>query len=110
MQHQSSNQSVEGTPNAFGVADLVSRDPVGKEASKPAGGRELGDMEAIRPMDAVVALYAEGNDELSEAIIASLSRAVFGEKHVSPAGPAQRALARISYRILKWTTTPSESQ
>src|SRR6185295_2855826 len=104
MQHQSSNQSVEGTPNAFGVADLVSRDPVGKEASKPTGGRELSDMEAIRPMDAVVALYAEGNDELSEAIIASLSRAVFGERHVSPAGPAQRALARFSYRILKRTT------
>ena len=84
--------------------------PSAEEASKPAGGRELGDMEAIRPMDAVVALYAEGNDELSEAIIASLSRAVFGEKHVSPAGPAQRAVARISYRILKRTTTPSESQ
>jgi hypothetical protein len=76
-----------------------------KETSKPAGGRRLGDMDAIRPMDAVVALYAEGNDELSEAIIASLSRAVFGERHLSPAGPAQRALARISYRILKRTTT-----
>ena len=56
-------------------------------------------------MDAVVALYSEGDHELSEAIIASLSRAVFGERHVSPAGPAQRALARISYRVLKWTTT-----
>ena len=56
-------------------------------------------------MDAVVALYSEGDHELSEAIIASLSRAVFVEKHGGPAGPAQRALARISYRVLKWTTT-----
>jgi hypothetical protein len=56
-------------------------------------------------MDAVVALYSEGEHELSEAIIASLSRAVFGESYGGPAGPAQRALARVSYRVLKWTTT-----
>jgi len=62
-------------------------------------------MKAIRPMDAVVALYSEGDHELSEAIIASLSNAVFGESYGGPAGPAQRALARISYRVLKWTTT-----
>jgi hypothetical protein len=62
-------------------------------------------MEAIRPMDAVVALYSEGDHELAEAIIVSLSHAVFGESYGGPAGPAQRALARISYRVLKWTTT-----
>jgi hypothetical protein len=56
-------------------------------------------------MDAVAALYSEGDHELSEAIIASLSHAVFGESYGGPAGPAQRALARISYRVLKWTTT-----
>ena len=66
---------------------------------------EYPDMKPIRPMDAVIALYSEGDDELSEAIIASLSRAVFGESYGGPAGPAQRALARISYRVLKWTTT-----
>ena len=75
------------------------------EASTPVGGRGLGDMDPIRAMDAVVALYSEGDHELSEAIIASLSRAVFEESHGLPAGPAQRALARISYRVLKWTTT-----
>jgi len=75
------------------------------EASKSVGGRGLGDKESIRPMDAVVALYSEGDHELSEAIVASLSRAVFGESYGGPAGPAQRALARISYRVLKWTTT-----
>ncbi len=56
-------------------------------------------------MDAVVALYSEGNHELSEAIIASLSRAVFEGSHGRPSGPAQRSLARVSYRVLKWTTT-----
>jgi hypothetical protein len=55
-------------------------------------------------MDAVMALYSEGNQELSEAIIASLSRAVFDGEHVGPAGLVQRSLARASYRILKWTT------
>ncbi len=68
-------------------------------------GRKLDDKESIRPMDAVVALYSEGDHELSEAIIASLSRAVFGESYGGPAGAAQRALARISYRVLKWTTS-----
>ncbi len=56
-------------------------------------------------MDAVVALYSEGDHGLSEAIIASLSGAVFGESYGGPAGAAQRALARVSYRVLKWTTT-----
>jgi hypothetical protein len=55
-------------------------------------------------MDAVVALYSEGDHELSEAIIASLSRAVFEGRDGRPAGRAKRALARISYRVLKWTT------
>ncbi len=36
-------------------------------------------MAPIRPMDAVMALYSDGDRELSEAIIASLSRAIFGE-------------------------------
>ena len=68
------------------------------------GERGLGEMGHIRPMDAVVALYSDSDHELSEAIIASLSRAIFGGGHFKPAGPAQRAMARISYRILKWTT------
>ncbi|MEO6784849.1 MAG: hypothetical protein ABI318_01845 [Chthoniobacteraceae bacterium] len=59
----------------------------------------------LRPMDAVVALYSEGAPEVSEAIIASLSQAVFGGRHLASAGALQRLMARISYRILKWTTT-----
>lgn len=56
-------------------------------------------------MDAVVALYTAGNQELSEAIIASLSRAVFEGEDAGPAGLLQTVMARVSYRILKWTTT-----
>jgi hypothetical protein len=80
------------------------------EASKLVGGRWLGEMEPIRPMDAVVALYSEGDHELSEAIIASLSRAVFEGRDGRPAGMAKKVLARISYRVLKWTTTPRKCE
>jgi hypothetical protein len=62
-------------------------------------------MQQIRPMDAVVALYSDCDHELSEAIIASLSRAIFGGGDFKPASLAQKALSRISYRVLKWTTT-----
>jgi hypothetical protein len=56
-------------------------------------------------MDAVVALYSDGEHELSEDIIASLSRAVFERTEGRPSGPAKKTLARVSYRVLKWTTT-----
>jgi hypothetical protein len=56
-------------------------------------------------MDAVVALYSDGDQELSEAIIASLSRVIFSGKQGQPAGPLQRVVSRISWRVLKWTTT-----
>ena len=59
----------------------------------------------VRPMDAVSALYSDGSHELSEAIIASLSRTVFGGGPAASAGMIQRAMARLAYRILKWTTT-----
>src|SRR5437879_12611724 len=59
----------------------------------------------IRPMDAVAALYSDGQIELSEAIVASLSRALFGVASGAPAGLAQRLFSRLSHRVLKWTTT-----
>ena len=59
----------------------------------------------IRPMDAVAALYSEGQIELSEAIIASLSGALFGVASGAPAGLVQRLFSRLSHRVLKWTTT-----
>ena len=58
----------------------------------------------VKPMDAVVALYSGENQELAEAIVESLSRAIFAGGPVAPAGLAQQILARISYRALKWTT------
>jgi len=55
-------------------------------------------------MDAVVALYSDGQVELSETIIASLSRALFGVESGAPAGLVQRLFSRLSHRVLKWTT------
>lgn len=60
-------------------------------------------------MEAVAALYSEGDVGLSEAIISSLSHAVFGKGDISPAGPVQRALARMSWKLLKWTTSRHET-
>lgn len=59
----------------------------------------------LRPMDAVAALYSEGAHEMSEAIIESLSRAVFGKGQMTTAGPLQQVMARVAYRVLKWTTS-----
>ena len=59
----------------------------------------------LTPMDAVSALYSGQDWALSEAIVSSLSRAVFGETGIKPAGLVQRAMARASYRHLKRTTT-----
>lgn len=64
-----------------------------------------GDLLHVRPMDAVAALYSENHLDLSHAIIASLSRAVFGKGNPAPAGLVRRALARVTLRLLKWTTT-----
>jgi hypothetical protein len=55
-------------------------------------------------MDAVAALYADDHPEVSEAIVASLSKAIFNGGVIAPAGPVQRTLARLSYRMLRWTT------
>jgi len=62
-------------------------------------------MKPMRPMEAVAALYADGHQEESEKIIGGLSRAVFGEHGITPAGAPQRALARLSCRLLRRTTT-----
>jgi hypothetical protein len=61
-------------------------------------------------MEAVRALYAEGETDLSEAIFASLSRAVFERDAPPPANLAKRVLARINYRVLKRTTRRLEGQ
>ncbi len=55
-------------------------------------------------MAATEALYSEDDSELAEAIIASLSRQVFDEDLPKPASRIRRALAWLTYRILKRTT------
>jgi len=55
-------------------------------------------------MDAVVALYSDGDAELSEAIIASLSCAVFGPGSVTRAGLPQKLFSRFTHQVLKLTT------
>ncbi|HEY3897908.1 MAG TPA: hypothetical protein VGM54_04795 [Chthoniobacter sp.] len=84
--------------------------PAGVEIRQIEKSPELGDMQKIRPMDAVVALYSDGERELTEAIIASLSRAIFSGVDGAPARLAQRAMARVSYRALQWTTSRRERE
>jgi hypothetical protein len=55
-------------------------------------------------MEAVLALYSEGQERLAEAILSSLSRVVFGRPAPRPASLPQRLMARLSYRLLKRTT------
>lgn len=62
-------------------------------------------MNPMNPMDAVSALYAEGHEDEAQAIVAGLSRAIFGEHGISPAGLGRRLLARVMYRVVRRTTT-----
>ena len=62
-------------------------------------------MQNLKPMDAVAALYSDEHHELSEKIVASLSRAIFDKGEIRPAGRMQRTFARVSYRVLQRTTT-----
>jgi len=62
----------------------------------------------LKPMEAVEALYSNDQPALSEEIIASLSRTIFGKSETRPAGWVQRTLARLSYRVLQWTTRSSK--
>lgn len=55
-------------------------------------------------MDAVAALYSGEDAALSKDILAHLSRSVFHGPEATPAGPAQRLLSKLSYRLLKATT------
>src|SRR4051812_48358715 len=80
------------------------------ETAEERGDRGLGELKQIRPMEAVTALYADGDRELTEAIIASLSRTIFDRGIFKPSGGAKRALARISYQLLKWTTSRRKCQ
>ncbi|QIF04144.1 hypothetical protein [Roseimicrobium sp. ORNL1] len=67
-------------------------------------------MKHLKPMEAVAALYASGNEADSEAIVASLSCTIFGTHGLEPARPAKKILASVSHRVLSWTTRTTKSQ
>lgn len=58
----------------------------------------------ITPMAAASALYSEGSEDITEAIIASLSKQVFDEPFPAPASRIRRRLAGAVFKILKGTT------
>lgn len=64
-------------------------------------------MKNLKPMDAVAALYSTGDQELTEKIVSSLSRSIFHDSEIRLAGNLKRALARLSYRVMHWTTKSS---
>ena len=67
-------------------------------------------MQHLKPMDAVAALYSGDDVELSRKIVASLSHAIFNGSEIRPAGQVQRTMARVSYRMLQWTTTTGKGK
>jgi len=67
-------------------------------------------MQNLKPMGAVAALYAEDQHDLTEAIVASLSRAIFHGNDPKPANKSKIFVGRVSHRIVRWTTTASASK
>jgi hypothetical protein len=67
-------------------------------------------MQNLTPMDAVAVLFSDEHHALSEAIVASLSHAIFNGGEIRPAGWVQRTFARASYRILQRTTTSGKGK
>lgn len=65
---------------------------------------------SFAPMEAVDILYSHGKEDLSEAIIASLSRQIFDEKEPRPSTRLRRFLARGILRFLKRRTSVERRQ
>ncbi len=65
-------------------------------------------MQNLTPMSAVAALYATDRPELAEAIVASLSQAVFHGLDTKPAGKKKVFMGRVSQRVVRWTTRSSQ--
>ncbi|MBU3665314.1 MAG: hypothetical protein FGM15_05480 [Chthoniobacterales bacterium] len=59
----------------------------------------------LSPMDAVVALYGEGQDETARAIVAALNRRIFEGAPPRPSNLLRRALGRFAFRLMNRTTT-----
>ncbi len=66
-------------------------------------------MKDLKPMGAVAVLYATDQPELAEAIVGSLSRAIFHENEIKPASKRQVFMGRVSHRVVGWTTRTAAS-
>jgi hypothetical protein len=62
----------------------------------------------ITPMDAVAALYGEGNADLAGAIVSGLVRQVFEEKPPAPSNLLRRTIGRFAFRLMQRTTRPEK--
>jgi hypothetical protein len=67
-------------------------------------------MQELGPMSAVAALYATDRPDLAEAIVASLSHAIFHGPEARPACGKKLFLGRVSQRVVRWTTRSSTSK
>ncbi|MEO5715537.1 MAG: hypothetical protein ABIT37_18815 [Luteolibacter sp.] len=67
-------------------------------------------MQNLTPMNAVAALYAADRPELAEAIVASLSKAIFHEDETKPAGRGKVFMGRVAQKVVRWTTRSSASR
>ena len=67
-------------------------------------------MHDLKPMAAVAALYAEDQHDLAEAIVASLSRAIFHENDTQPANKGKIFIGRVAHRVVRWTTKAKLSE
>ncbi|HRX53272.1 MAG TPA: hypothetical protein P5016_02120, partial [Verrucomicrobiales bacterium] len=72
-----------------------------------SGNASLLSEHGFTPMEAVNTLYAEGQEEFAEAILASLSRQVFDADVPLPSGNFRRWMAGGVFRLLRWTTRPT---
>ncbi len=64
-------------------------------------------MKDLTPMNAVAALYAVDQHELAEAIVASLSNAIFDDRETKPAGRRKVFMGLVSQKVVRWTTRSS---
>ena len=56
---------------------MNSPEKIKRIANKAGGVGGIGDRLPVRPMEAVAAVYSEGHWEISQAILPSLSKAIF---------------------------------
>lgn len=58
----------------------------------------------LAPMDAVAALYGEGEDRMARRIVASLNRRIFEDTPPQPSSLPRRALALMVWHLMRGTT------